>query len=149
MLTFSQRAHHSERSTGSSRLVFDVKRQSGACPGVGHSSAALRWNQCRWMCTDASQTRIAAVDGSVTPHRARLVQAQPSLFSRNQQSSILTLSIPFFFFFVKKPLILCGVKGHYIFKADNGSGLFRDDNLQLQIINRILLLGRNARIQII
>lgn len=49
----------------------------------------------------------------------------------------------------KNTLILCGVKGHYIFKAGNGSGLFRDDNLQLQINNRILLLGRNAKIQTI
>lgn len=36
---------------------------------------------------------MAAVDGSVTPHRARLVQPQPSLSARNQQSSILTLAL--------------------------------------------------------
>lgn len=70
-----------------------------------------------------------------------------ALPARNQQSSILTLSIPIFK--KKKQYFFCCAKEHYIFKAGNGSGLFRDDNLQLQINNCILLLGRNARIQTI
>lgn len=145
MESFPSEQRSWERSTGPSRPVFDVRRQSGACPGAGPLLHPSEVKQCRRMCIDASQTRTAAVDGSVAPHRAALCSHSPAFPPGTSKAPFSrSLSIPFFIFL---KLILRGAKGHYTFKAGNGSGLFRDDNLQLQINNRILLLGRNARIQ--
>lgn len=78
------------------------------------------------MCIDVSQIWIAAVDGSVTPHKAALCRRSQGT-CKAQFSRLL--SIPSFF----KLFFHVLSKDIRFLKSGNGSGQIWDDNLQLRI----------------